>query len=380
MLIGHYMHGIWTEGGVATYIRRVTDAQRQRSHRVMLFDSLPSAKGVTRVSDGKALMAAARMAGLDLLHLHLDPPGGLPASVVPVVRTVHGHQPYCPSGTQYLQRRGSPCEREHGVLPCTWGHLVDRCGSTRPNRIVDNFHRTRNEHGRDGPDRFIAISRFVEKRLLRDGFPPQRIRHLANPAPDPDTDHDPPPPPPDVRYLYAGRLVPEKGLHVVLDALAIQSRGPQLDIAGTGPQEAALRSAVERRGLGCRVRFHGWCDPTRLASLVAESRALVVPSLWHEPFGLAALDAGVGGRAVIASRVGGLPEVVEDRVTGLVVAPGDVASLASAMDCLGHDRTLAANLGAAGLERARTTFSLDRHLAGLHGIYAEARSHPRPRR
>lgn len=362
------MHDLWSPGGVATYLRRITDAQRKIGHEPVFFDSASDDGDAVRVSDGADLVASARRLGVEVVHLHLDPPGGFPGGV-PAVRTVHGHQPYCPSGSQYLERRGRPCERPHSYLGCTWGHLVDRCGSARPLRLIDDFRRTAAERRAPETVPLIAISEFVRGRLLREGFRPDRIRVLTNPAPlaeaaGPFGDQP--------RFVFLGRLVPLKGPSWLVEAAAESERRWRVDIAGSGYAEPELRSLVARRGLAERVAFHGWLEGPALSELVGAAWAVVVPSLWHEPAGMSAIEAGALGRAVVASDAGGLPEVVGDGVSGRIVAAGDVAGLADALDRLSEDPAAAAEMGRAAAERVRRHHSLARHVEALDDAYRVA--------
>lgn len=376
MVIGHYMHGLWQPGGVATYLQRVTAGLEARGHTNLYFDSaITSDDGATlAVSTGPQLAGRARAAGADLVHMHL----GLAGSTggVPVVRTHHGHHAYCPSATQYLPGRSLPCNRPYGLGRCTWGHLIDHCGSVRPRRFLEDFRRYHQEHEAAATTSvIIANSEFVRGRLVRDGYPPDRIRVILNPAPasapvGPMDQGD------DARFLFLGRIVPQKGLDWLIRSMATTASGCQLDVCGSGPQEESTRRQVVELGLESRVHFHGWVSAGRVAELIARCRAVVVPSVWHEPAGLSAVEAAAAGRAVIAARTGGLPEAVEDNVTGLLVGPRNSGGLAAALDLLASDPALAARLGEAGRVAAQGRFSIDRHLDRLIPAYEDALAAP----
>src|SRR5438105_3985940 len=100
MKIGHYMPGFTVPGGMSTYLTRLVTAQRHAGHEVFIVD------------DSATLMRRAQELKLDILHLHalLWPPVACP---VPMVRTVHGHSPYCPSGSRYLSRQECACDRRY---------------------------------------------------------------------------------------------------------------------------------------------------------------------------------------------------------------------------------------------------------------------------
>ena len=174
------------------------------------------------------------------------------------------------------------------------------------------------------------------------------------------------------RLLCIGRLIPIKGHLVLLRALA-QARarvsGVTLDLAGRGPLEPALRSYARELGLDGAVRFLGFVSPVQRA--VEDAAIVVVPSL-GEGFGMVALEAMERARPVIASAVGGLPEIVEDGTTGLVVPPGDAEALAEAIVALGGNLERAAALGAAGRERALSDFTPARSVLRIEELYSSA--------
>ncbi len=174
------------------------------------------------------------------------------------------------------------------------------------------------------------------------------------------------------RLLCIGRLIPIKGHLVLLRALA-QARarvpGVVLDVAGRGPLEPALKSFARELGIGDAVRFLGFVSPIQKA--VEDAAIVVVPSL-GEGFGMVALEAMERSRPVIASSVGGLPEIVADGETGLVVEPGDAEGLADAIVALASDLDRAAAMGRAGRERALREFTPEQSADRIEELYRAA--------
>ena len=126
-----------------------------------------------------------------------------------------------------------------------------------------------------------------------------------------------------------------------------------LDVAGRGPLEPALKAYARELGLDDAVRFLGFVSP--VAAAIEDAAIVVVPSL-GEGFGMVALEAMERARPVIASAVGGLPEIVADGETGLVVPPGDAEALAEAIVALAGDLARAAAMGApAASARSRSS-------------------------
>jgi glycosyltransferase involved in cell wall biosynthesis len=180
----------------------------------------------------------------------------------------------------------------------------------------------------------------------------------------------------EARLLCIGRLIPIKGHLVLLRALAqARARVPELvlDVAGRGPLEPALKAYARELGIEDAVRFLGFVS--RVEHAIEESAIVVVPSL-GEGFGMVALEAMERARPVIASSVGGLPEIVADGDTGLVVPAGDAEALAEAMVELGADLSRAAAMGAAGRERALAEFPPGRSADRIDELYRVAGRSP----
>lgn len=187
-----------------------------------------------------------------------------------------------------------------------------------------------------------------------------------------DTGPDPPPPPAGVGPIRVGvlsRLVPLKRVEAVIEAQAqLAKMGVELqtEICGEGPSESFLRDLARHSGLGDKVRFLGWCTDT--AALLKEWDLLVVPSM-YEGFGIAALEAMAARRAVVANRVGGLPELIDDGISGILVPPGDTGALVQALRKLSLDRTAINGMGYEGWKRANTLFSGDRMAQQIFALY-----------
>jgi glycosyltransferase involved in cell wall biosynthesis len=175
---------------------------------------------------------------------------------------------------------------------------------------------------------------------------------------------EPPPPPAPTRLAAVGRLIPIKGFDILLRAFA-QAReqvpGLTLEIAGAGPLDAQLRAAAPEG-----VTFLGRVSPVQD---VYERNAIVVVPSRGEGFGMVALEAAERGRAAIVSDVGGLPEIVADAETGIVVPPEDVDALARAIAVLVRDGELVREYGHAARRRALDQFSAGAAADGVELVY-----------
>jgi glycosyltransferase involved in cell wall biosynthesis len=219
-------------------------------------------------------------------------------------------------------------------------------------------------------DAFVVPSAFARERLRALGAPlpwdrvhviAPPVRSLAAPAPaavDPQTQ--------GAYALVVSRLAPEKGVDVAIDACRLA--GVPLVIAGDGPQRAQLQARASGGASGGAgdggdaVTFAGRVDDAELARLRAGASIALVPSRAAETFGLAAAEAMAAGLPVAASRVGALPELLDERA---LVAPGDAHALAGAIDRLADDRAA----GEKNRERVRELCSPEAVAAGLARLY-----------
>ena len=171
--------------------------------------------------------------------------------------------------------------------------------------------------------------------------------------------------------FMAGRQVMDKGFDLAIDAFAeVHKRHPQakLVLAGTGPMHETLHRMTEALGLRESVQLLGVVSAEQLAEWLARSWFALVPSRHSESFGLVALEAMQAGRAVLASRFGGLPEVVDDGVTGLLVEPGSASALAQGMERLLKDTEQTFAMGQAGRNRANSLFDWEKCVNGYEEI------------
>ncbi len=182
---------------------------------------------------------------------------------------------------------------------------------------------------------------------------------------------EPAPHPSGSRLLCVGRLVPVKGIDTLLRAFAVALPDEPdlvLDIAGDGPLRGELEALAGDLGLRDAVHFLGRVEG--VAAEMERATAVVVPS-HGEGFGMVALEAAERGRPVIASGVGGLPEIVSGGRTGVLVPPGDVRALAAAIVALARDPGHAAAMGRAARERALAEFSLARCADRTDALYRD---------
>lgn len=303
---------------------------------------------------------------LQHVHRHLTPSvlDAANRAGVPVFWTVHDYELVCPQG--HLFRQAKPCEdcRHEGLRAavrhrCKWGRL----GPSVVVAAEKALHRLRGVWER--VDRFLCPSAFLAEVLVRFGVPAHRVFHQPNFL---ETRPDWNPHPGD-GWLVAGRLAAEKGVDVAIDA-ARRLPDHRLVICGTGPDEAPLR---QRAGALANVVFLGHLPRPELLQRIREAGAVAVPSRWHENFPYAVLEAQAEGRAVVASRMGGIPEQVSPGIDGELVPPDDPEALAAAIGRLLTTPSLAMQLGDNAARRVRKHLCPERHLEDILQHYRGAR-------
>jgi glycogen(starch) synthase len=260
-----------------------------------------------------------------------------------------------------IQQMASPAMAPR--LVATLHLLVEQVtGSPAVQRLLQDSRATLIALSRGGFETIRAEAPALARQLrcINNSLPPAPVAPAALPW-------DPP------VLLALGRLTPEKGLDTALHAfarLAAYPAAPRLIVSGDGPDRARLEALAVSLGLTDGVRFTGWTPPDDVPRRFNEATIVLVPSRWKEPFGLVALEAAQMGRPVVASRTGGLADVVVDGVTGRLVPPDDPVALGDAIVALLQDRSGLERMGQAAHERAAAEFDfnhfIDQHLA-LYG-------------
>ncbi len=223
--------------------------------------------------------------------------------------------------------------------------------------------------------RFVGVSASVTATILEElHLPASRVETIYNGilASDDSAVHAAASP---RTILGIGRLAPEKGFDVLIRAL---DNVPEcrLVLAGDGPDRPALEHLAERIGVKDRVEFLGWVSEPWAGQL--RPQLVVVPSRF-EAMSLVILEAMHAGLPVVATFVGGVPEVVQDAVTGVLVPPEDPVALGTAISALLDDPRRCKEMGVAGLSRARELFGEERCVAAYEAIYRELAARHRER-
>lgn len=305
----------------------------------------------------------------DLVHCHniyhqLTPSiiGAAKKLGVPVVLTLHDYKPVCP--TYNRLRDGKPCS---DCLDGDFSHVLrNRCaeGSRGKSALLYAEARVQRALGSyEKVDAFIAPSRFMRESIAH-RVPADRVRLLYNGI---DTNELYGSGADEGYVLFLGRLSHEKGVETLLEAHARSTAGWRLAIAGTGPLADELMAKYNPSN------FVGYVVGDALRAMIDSASVVVVPSECYENCPMSVLEAMAYGKPVVGSRMGGIPELVEEGRTGLLYEAGNADELASILDRLMSSAELRRQLGNAARLRVEQEFSLDAHNAGLMDIYESIR-------
>jgi glycosyltransferase involved in cell wall biosynthesis len=285
------------------------DRGGQKPYRRMLWHM----RDAWNVEAGRTFRTILDDAPPDVVHTHLI--DGFSATIwrsarqagVPIIHTAHDYHLLCPRAF-LLTKNWQICRQPK--MACQ----LYRAWHLRTARYVDLF---------------VSPSRFLLDQHQRAGLAPRQTAVVRNGIPLPP--EVPGLQPANRRsFLLLTRLTVEKGVRVVLQAVAALPRTLdfELVIAGRGPLETEVRQAAAHDP---RIRFVGYVTGGAKAALLSAAHCLLIPSLWYENAPVAVIEAAAYGLAVIASRIGGLPELVREGRTGHLFEPGDAGELAATM-------------------------------------------------
>lgn len=287
---------------------------------------------------------------------------------VPVVLTLHDYKPICPVYTRLND--GEICSE--CMTSGSWRVLANRCADgslSKSGLLLAETWLQRLLGSYEQVDKVITPSAFMYQAVTRRRFDADRVEVLYNGV-DCESirraEHD------EDYMLYLGRLSHEKGIQTLLAAHAPIADRIELRVAGTGPLEQAMRSAYPK------ARYLGHLSGDSLAATIRGASLIVVPSEWLENCPMSILEAMAFGKPVVASAVGGIPELVTSGETGLLFPMKDQAALRDCLISLMANPSLRRAYGDAARKRAEQHFSLRRHNQALlrlyHGVLESARA------
>lgn len=274
--------------------------------------------------------------------------------------TVHDYSLTCPNWAHFY--KGSICERclngkEYWcVLQNCRKNIFESVGYALRSAVARKlrlFHKN--------VTIFIALTEYGKSKLIEAKFDENRIAILPNTVEVPNCIN-----PPSGKYVaYAGRITQEKGIEILMSAMQL-TKIP-LHLAGDVSQMPQVLNDIPEN-----VKWVGVLAPPQLKEFYRQARFLVVPSIWPEPFGLVVLEAMAHGLPVVASRIGGLPYIIEDGINGLLFEPGNAKDLAEKMNFLWGDRRYCLEMGMKAREMVKEKFDREYWRINLLSLYKQA--------
>lgn len=368
--------------GEEIVVNRIIELLRANGHDVIYFQrssaEIPKMRfGMARAffsaihspSSKRAVRRLLEEKRPDIVHIHnlfpLISPSILPEckrAGVPVVMTVHNYRLVCPNGLHMVH--GEVCEKCCGgreywcVLRNCEGNPAKSLGYA-----LRNYVARKRRYYLDNVTIYAALTEFQRGRLVNEGFPADRIVVIPN-AVDGD----------DVRYDlslgeyvgFVGRISPEKNVPSLI-AAARNNPGISFKAAGAYDRMSDLPAQAP-----ANFEFLGHVGAFQMADFYNSARMIVLCSVCFEGFPMVFVEAMLHGKPIVCSRIGGLPEIVEEGKTGLLFEPGNTEELAEKVRYLWERPELCAKMGEAGREKALREYSSEKYYERLMGVYKRA--------
>ena len=375
-------------GGAEVTVRLIQDSLQRQGHEVFVLSTDKNAAGkdvfadvmMAAVSGGsftrlfkyfwnydayRKVRAVIRDFGPDIIHLHtmseFSPSLLWGIGKTPTVLTVHGPEEFT---LELLPWFLAPSDYSHGSYRWEDIRIIGRLRYSYLRYIQRPAYRLALRRVKliTVPSKFLA-------RLIAVDFPRTPIVNIypgiAMPRRIPLPHSSPP------TVLYVGRLEVAKGVDYLIKAFAhVHHVLPEarLRIVGDGSQREVLEGVVKQLGLGGLVEFAGYVKPEQIYQEYAAASLVAIPSVWPEGLGLVGLEALGIGRPIVGSNSGGIPELIDSEVTGLIVEPRDEYGLAHAIGDMLLDRRKLAAAATASAVKARD-FAIGTFMENLLDIY-----------
>lgn len=392
----------YPKDGVSNYLIGIEAKLRELGHEVRVFamdnpKNLPSSeqkyfvsyisfdqpglinswRALTRIFYSRE--AARKFAALiknfrpDIIHLHNIYHQISPSILriakkekIPVIMHLHDYKLICPNYKLFTQ--GNICQRCRGgkYYNCFWHKcLKNSYPKSLGGTLEMYFHHKLWKIYETGVKTFIAPSKFMKKTCEDFGWSADKIVWLNNFFKQPAEVNYPSEQTESNNYLlYFGRLAEEKGVKVLLQALTKNEEN--LKIVGEGPEELALKEMTKKLNLTERVEFTGFKSSLDLENIIKNAKAIIIPSVWYENMPLNLLESLAQGKIVIASNIGGIPEIIENGENGLLFKAGNEDDLVEKIKLL---KTIDYPRMARAAKETVKHLDIDTHIAALLKIY-----------
>ncbi len=331
-------------------------------------------QGVKRILFGRdaqvKLDELLRIEKPDIAHLHniyhhlsLTIISTLKKHDIPVVMTLHDYKVVCPAYKLFV--RGAVCEkcRDRRFYWCVLKKCVK---GSRLNSLLCAVEVVVHKRYYEMIDAFISPSRFLMAKMAAMGFSTKRCRYIPNAV---SLEGGPTPTAADLpQVLCFGRLVEEKGIHLLIEAM--KGIPAECLIVGDGPWKEKLQELAARTP-DARIRFMGHQPFSMLMPIVCGAAMVVIPSAWYENNPFSVIESFSMGIPVVAARIGGIPEMVIDRETGMLFTPGSSAELRDKIMLLLKNPELGRELVRKARLHLEKHFNPEDHIEKLLHLYRE---------
>lgn len=314
----------------------------------------------------------------DIAHLHnIDrhlTPSIIPVlkkHKIPVVMTLHDYKVICPNSVLFTH--GAICEKcRNGKFlnavcqKCIKKSLVvSLIGSIEA--YIHQLKKVWNE-----VDLFLSPSHFMEQKMIEFGYVSSKVSYLPLFLPQSRENHKTSSKTENY-FLYFGRLEEEKGLDFLIETFS-QLPEEKLKIAGSGNLERALKIKVKDLKIK-NVEFMGFQDKKDMEKLIEDAKAVIISSIWYENAPFSILEAMQKGKVIIGSRIGGIPELLQNNETGLTFTPQNEKELINKIKWINENSEKALKIGKKAQEKVETEFNEEVHYQKLMEIYEKVRSY-----
>jgi len=364
-------------GGEDVVVEAEAELLRSHGHTVMLYerdnhdiDQMPrayvAAQTVWSIRTSRDIAQILDTFRPEIVHAHNTFPLISPSlywmverAGIPLIQTLHNFRLLCPQALHL--RNGKICEDCVGKVP--WRAVVHKCYrdsalASATIAVMLEFNRGIGSYWRK-VTRYIATNEFFAGKFVAGGIPADRISVKPH-----FVDVEPPEKRERSGGLFVGRLAPEKGIETLMSALR-RLPEPAFTVIGDGPERARIDAYS---AISCL----GWEQPAAVYERMRGASYLVIPSIWYETGPLTLIEGFACGLPVIASRLGALPELIEEGKTGLLFEPGSAEDLAEKIAWAQSHPEEMARMGGNARAQYEARYTPDKNYQRLMEIYSEA--------
>lgn len=350
---------------IIPFIRSSTEIPHMRFGKLKAF-----CNGIYSFSSKRTFRKLLSAHKPDIVHIHNLFPFISPSilceckkAAIPVVMTVHNYRLFCPTGLYMIN--GQICEKcNDGEYWCVLRNCTGSIAKSIGYALRNYVARKRRLY-LDNVSIYVALTEFQRQRLIRGGFPADRIFVIPNMFERDGTATA-------VQEKlgwhvgYAGRISPEKGVETLITAARMY---PDISFKAAGSYDRMLHLLAEAPP---NYEFCGRLNRVELSEFYTHSQIIVLSSICYEGFPSVLIEAMLYGKPVICSRIGGLPEIVDDGVTGLLFEPGNAEDLGEKIRYLSGKPELCRKMGRAGREKTLREYSVEKYYERLMAVYEKA--------